>query len=131
MVGGSFVISDVIEVDPPQAAKYSHYKHLSRQELAAAGVCVPAFRIINLSEEIAPQLDGFALPCVVKPLALSGSRGVIRAGSGYGRCHQIDQMAWCIFQFSLPRDLVGPMSDQRRRDAAFMCPVFVFAERSV
>jgi len=67
--------------NPPQAAKYSHYKHLSRQALADAhtSVHIPAFRIINLSEEIAPQLDGFALPCVAKPLALSGSRGVIRA----------------------------------------------------
>ncbi|NOR40933.1 MAG: ATP-grasp domain-containing protein [Gammaproteobacteria bacterium] len=69
--------------NPPQAAKLSHYKHLSRQALADAhtdtGVRVPAFRIINLSEEIAPQLDGFVMPCVVKPLALSGSRGVIRA----------------------------------------------------
>jgi hypothetical protein len=65
--------------NPPQAAKFSHYKHLSRQALADADVRVPAFRIINLSEETAPQLDGFDLPCVVKPLALSGSRGVIRA----------------------------------------------------
>jgi biotin carboxylase len=32
-------------------------------------------------EPLAPQLAGLAYPCVVKPIALSGSRGVIRADS--------------------------------------------------
>ena len=63
----------------PQAARMSRYKHLSRQALAAAGVPVPGFRIINLSADVAGQCADIRFPCVVKPLSLSASRGVIRA----------------------------------------------------
>ena len=65
--------------NPPQAAQYSHRKDLSRQVLQAAGVQVPDFRVLNPNKVIAPQLDGLQLPCVVKPLSLSASRGVMRA----------------------------------------------------
>jgi biotin carboxylase len=63
----------------PQAALYSHRKDLSRQVLHLAGVRVPGFRVLDLAAAIAPQLEGLELPCVVKPLSLSASRGVIRA----------------------------------------------------
>ena len=36
---------------------------------------------VSLEEALGPQLSGIRYPCVVKPLALSGSRGVIRADS--------------------------------------------------
>jgi biotin carboxylase len=65
--------------NPPQAAQYSHRKDLSRQVLQAAGVRVPDFRVLNLDKAIARQLQGLEFPCVVKPLSLSASRGVIRA----------------------------------------------------
>jgi len=67
--------------NPPQAALYSHRKDLSRKVLQAAGVRVPAFRILSLAAAIAPQLQGLELPCVLKPLSLSASRGVIRANT--------------------------------------------------
>ena len=65
--------------NPPQAAQLSHNKHLARQVLAAAGVGVPAFRLVDFSAPLAGQIEGLELPCVVKPLSLSASRGVIRA----------------------------------------------------
>ena len=65
--------------NPPQAARYSHRKDLSRKVLQAAGVRVPEFRVLDLAAAIVPQLQGLELPCVVKPLSLSASRGVIRA----------------------------------------------------
>lgn len=65
--------------NPPSAARLSQRKDLSRQALAAAAVPVPDFRVIDLAAPVGPQLEGVALPCVVKPLALSASRGVIRA----------------------------------------------------
>jgi len=65
--------------NPPQAALYSHRKDLSRQVLQSAGVPVPGFRVLDLDKDVASQLQGLALPCVVKPLTLSASRGVIRA----------------------------------------------------
>jgi biotin carboxylase len=63
----------------PQAARTSRYKDLSRQALADAGVAVPDFYVINLSTDFAEQCAGIRFPCVVKPLSLSASRGVIRA----------------------------------------------------
>ena len=63
----------------PQAARVSRYKDLSRQALADAGVPVPDFHVVNLSADVADQDAGIRFPCVVKPLSLSGSRGVIRA----------------------------------------------------
>jgi biotin carboxylase len=65
--------------NPPRAARYSHRKDLSRQALHRAGVRVPEFRVLSLAEAVVPQLQGLELPCVVKPLSLSASRGVIRA----------------------------------------------------
>ena len=65
--------------NPPSSARLSRRKDLSRQALAAADVPVPDFRVIDLAAPAGPQLEGVALPCVVKPLALSASRGVIRA----------------------------------------------------
>ncbi|NIA02911.1 MAG: ATP-grasp domain-containing protein, partial [Planctomycetia bacterium] len=63
----------------PTAVRLARRKDLSRLCLQQAGIQVPAFSI----EEVSPQqlLDKpyFGFPCVIKPLALSGSRGVIRA----------------------------------------------------
>ena len=63
----------------PDAARYSHRKDLARRVLADAAVNVPKFRVVDLAASILPQLEGLVYPCVVKPLSLSGSRGVIRA----------------------------------------------------
>jgi len=65
--------------NPPEAARFSHRKDLARQALVAANVNLPAFRIIDLARALVPQLEDIGLPCVVKPVALSASRGVIRA----------------------------------------------------
>ena len=64
--------------NPLRAARLSRRKDLARQCLARAGLPVPWHRVINLGVALAPQLDGLRYPCVVKPLALSASRGVIR-----------------------------------------------------
>lgn len=64
--------------NPPEAARSTRRKDLSRQALATAGVPVPEFRIIDLQQPITSQLDRLEFPCVLKPLSLSASRGVIR-----------------------------------------------------
>jgi hypothetical protein len=54
-------------------------KSLLRERLAAAGLPSPRWWLLREHEQpaaLAPRLD---YPCVVKPLSLSGSRGVIRA----------------------------------------------------
>jgi biotin carboxylase len=54
-------------------------KYQMRQCLAAAGVRVPRFRRIALKDDPFLAARGVAFPCVLKPLSLSASRGVIRA----------------------------------------------------
>ena len=63
--------------NPPEAARLSRRKDLARVRLAAAGVRVPEFRVLDLRRPL--ELSGISFPCVVKPIAMSASRGVIRA----------------------------------------------------
>ena len=62
----------------PQAVQLTHRKDLARARLAEHGVPVPAFSRIDLEADIATQATTLNYPCVIKPLSLSGSRGVIR-----------------------------------------------------
>ncbi len=65
--------------NPPSAARTARRKDLARRALLRAGLPVPPFRRIDLDAPLEPQLEGLEYPQVVKPLALSASRGVIRA----------------------------------------------------
>jgi biotin carboxylase len=65
--------------NPPEAAILSRRKDLARERLRAHGVAVPRFTRIDLTASLAAQADAVSYPCVLKPLAMSGSRGVIRA----------------------------------------------------
>jgi len=56
-------------------------KYQMRQCLAAAGVPVPRYRRIALKDDPLLAARGVAFPCVLKPLTLSASRGVIRANN--------------------------------------------------
>jgi biotin carboxylase len=80
-LGSRIAASLALPHNPPRAARYSQRKDLSRQVLRDAGVSVPDFRVIDLARPLAAQLDSLPLPAVLKPLSLSGSRGVIRVDS--------------------------------------------------
>ncbi|HEY3130084.1 MAG TPA: ATP-grasp domain-containing protein [Acidobacteriota bacterium] len=54
-------------------------KYQMRELLSRAGVRVPGYRLLSLSDDAAAVARGLRYPCVVKPLILSASRGVIRA----------------------------------------------------
>jgi biotin carboxylase len=64
--------------NPPGAAQCSRRKDLSRRALQQAGVGVPAFVLIDLEQPLEAQCRALPMPCVLKPLSLSASRGVIR-----------------------------------------------------
>ncbi|MBM4441390.1 MAG: ATP-grasp domain-containing protein [Candidatus Rokubacteria bacterium] len=83
-------------------------KFQMRQCLAAAGVRVPRFRRIPLADDPFLAARGVAFPCVVKPLALSASRGVIRADT-------VDQF---IAAFTRIRTLLARDDVDARGDAA-------------
>ncbi|MDP9169355.1 MAG: ATP-grasp domain-containing protein [Acidobacteriota bacterium] len=64
---------------PPKAARRCLDKSLMRLQFAAEGLAVPAHALITGGTyEPAP---GIGYPCVLKPLRLSASRGVIRANN--------------------------------------------------
>jgi len=65
--------------NPPSAARLSRRKDLARAHLQASGLPVPVHWRIDLGAPLEPQLQALMYPCVIKPVALAGSRGVIRA----------------------------------------------------
>lgn len=65
--------------NPVTAVQLSRRKDLARATLTAHKIPVPAYWKIDLTKRLFPQLQDIHFPCVAKPVALSGSRGVIRA----------------------------------------------------
>lgn len=64
--------------NPLKAVRLSRRKDLARACLAQARVAIPRFWRLDLSQPLAAQIGEVLFPCVVKPVALSASRGVIR-----------------------------------------------------
>jgi biotin carboxylase len=67
--------------NPPAAAEICRSKLRQRETLRAAGVRVPDFFSFAVSERLADVAARVKFPCVVKPLSLSASQGVIRANN--------------------------------------------------
>jgi biotin carboxylase len=65
--------------NPPEAVVNCCNKLRQREVLRAAGLPVPDFFSFELREEIADVLPRVQFPCVLKPLSLAASQGVIRA----------------------------------------------------
>ena len=65
----------------PAAAEICRSKLLQRETLRAGGVGVPDFFSFANSDDLADVLAQVKFPCVVKPLSLSASQGVIRANN--------------------------------------------------
>ena len=64
--------------NPLHAVRIARRKDLAREALTRHGVPVPQHWCIDLRQPLAAQADRVKFPCVLKPLALSASRGVIR-----------------------------------------------------
>jgi biotin carboxylase len=64
---------------PPSAANACNDKYLARQLYRAAGLPVPQFFRASFEEAPETVAARAPYPCVLKPLGLSASRGVIRA----------------------------------------------------
>ncbi len=65
----------------PAAAEACRNKFVARQRLQAAGLRVPPFLRFSLRQDPRARLQEVPFPCVLKPLSLSASQGVIRADS--------------------------------------------------
>jgi len=65
--------------NPPEAVEICRNKLRQREVLVAAGVRVPEFLSFALADDFTQVLPRVKFPCVVKPLSLAASQGVIRA----------------------------------------------------
>jgi biotin carboxylase len=63
----------------PNAALAARNKWVMRKALERGGVPVPTYRQVALDDDPLPAALEIGFPVVVKPITLSGSRGVIRA----------------------------------------------------
>jgi biotin carboxylase len=94
--------------NPPDAACASRNKLACRMALEAGGLLVPSFRTVPSNRDAHALASEAPYPCVVKPLAMSGSRGVIRA----------DNAAEFVAAFLRIRELLGQPDVRIERDAA-------------
>ena len=65
--------------NPPESIEATANKHRFRTRLANSGLPVPRFTLLPVSGDPARAAQDSFYPVVLKPLALSASRGVIRA----------------------------------------------------
>jgi biotin carboxylase len=79
--------------NPLSAVRAARRKDLARDALRAAGLPVPRFRCLNLTQPLAPQIASLEYPCVIKPLAMAASRGVIRVDSSDGLRRMLPRVA--------------------------------------
>ena len=68
-----------IPYNSPAAVRCCRDKYLARQRFQAAGLPVPNFFRVPVNENPSDAARRAQFPCVLKPLGLSASRGVIRA----------------------------------------------------
>jgi biotin carboxylase len=68
-----------LRVNPLAAAQATRNKRVMRELLARAGVPSPAFTVVRADGDPRAAARRVGYPCVLKPLVLSASRGVIRA----------------------------------------------------
>jgi biotin carboxylase len=64
--------------NPATAVRRARRKDLARARLAEAGVPVPRHWRLDLTHPLVAQIGDISFPCVLKPVALAASRGVIR-----------------------------------------------------
>ncbi len=70
---------------PAEGAAAARHKLLTRERLRDAGLPVPWFVPVAIDHEpSAISHQPLTYPCVLKPVALSGSRGVMRADNAEG-----------------------------------------------
>ncbi|MBT8127344.1 MAG: ATP-grasp domain-containing protein [Gammaproteobacteria bacterium] len=78
--------------NPPESARLTRRKDLSRAHLMLAGCPVPIHCLLDLDKPLDTQITGLPWPCVIKPLNMAASRGVMRVNNErelYNACVRI------------------------------------------
>ncbi len=97
-----------LEGNPAAAATRSRNKLQAREALRSAGLPTPEFEAVSLHDDPVRLAGHAAFPAVLKPLALSGSRGVMR----------VNDAAEFIEAFGRLRTLMMSPDIRIERDAA-------------
>lgn len=97
-----------LEGNPVAAATRSRNKLQAREAFRDAGLPTPAFEAVSLHDDPVPLARRAGYPAVLKPLALSGSRGVMR----------VDDSAEFVAAFGRLRMLMTLPDIRMERDAA-------------
>ncbi|MBI4260848.1 MAG: ATP-grasp domain-containing protein [Actinobacteria bacterium] len=82
--------------NPPEAAARSRDKAAMRAALAAAGIPQPDHRVVGPGDDVAGPAGEVGFPCVVKPVSLSASRGVIRADDPASAVAAAARVRWIV-----------------------------------
>ena len=97
-----------LEGHPPEAVEATRNKFAFRTALKAASLPTPWFEQLPLATDAAERARSLPYPVVLKPLALSGSRGVIR----------VDDAAQFVAAFERVRCILESPDVRVERDAA-------------
>jgi biotin carboxylase len=62
-----------------ESARMTRSKYEMRKVIAAAGIPSPRYELVSINTDPTEAANCISFPCVLKPLCLSASRGVIRA----------------------------------------------------
>ena len=87
-----------------EAAKAARDKLLQRTLLGSSGVPVPRFGLQSIGKDLETVAQRASYPCVVKPLRLSASRGVIRADDPAGFVAAVERLGAILESTCDPKD---------------------------
>jgi biotin carboxylase len=90
--------------NPLEAVYAARDKHLQRTLLGSAGVPVPRFSLQTFGTDLETRALRANYPCVVKPLRLSASRGVIRADDPAGFVAAVERLGAILDSTCDPTD---------------------------
>jgi biotin carboxylase len=79
--------------NPPPAVRASRNKLASRRAFKAAGLLTPSFLDVSMTDDPSALAAACTFPAVIKPLALSGSRGVMRVDRASDFVWAFDRLA--------------------------------------
>jgi hypothetical protein len=77
---------------PPEGAAVARHKQKTRERLRDAGLPSPWFRPASIGDDARALAAAVSFPCIVKPVALSGSRGVMRADNPDGFVAAVERL---------------------------------------
>ena len=84
VVAASIARALALDHNSIESVRAAKNKFLMREALTRAGVRVPGYRQFSLDDDLAEIGKQISYPCVVKPVFLSTSRGVMRADNEAG-----------------------------------------------